>query len=1107
MPFLFVKGVYMINFSVQVKQNGQYVPISGQPVFPYSYANLLDERLNEAYVTILGSTVNNYKPTTPIRITVNENNGNAPTVFNYVVARCRSYQRPMKIPESTLYYENQLYLIEPTKLMEGIYGQTITFTNTKGNIYSLASFPVTPQNISGNGITNIDEYTGMQEALSKVYYYPVNKNTTFTALSINTVFQIIENILKEAIPTTSQFLVLNSYNNYNTSVTIQRGAYSISTNDFDTELTAPAQGDFGDGNVVVTYTICIEYYQNSTASNLYNVFNFSYTISEIADVPRTKLITIKDVIDRILKLAKPIYYGETPLITLNSEQAEQFDNILAPEFTMTECTLREQLKVVGGFIHAEPRLDENFVLYFDDYVIPSADSAQNSPYIYREIGQDINQYCTSITTSAKNLVNVLGYASGVICSPNKQNYRTVRTESINVRVTESNGIVYTDFPIMGKPQVYCGLYDFNSIDWLVSPVDITPFIYEKTEYDSNLSSYDTTYPTSKAYGIYYTQGEKGLGGLFFKVENAVSSIFENYAIVNILSSASGVDVKNYFSSTNIDDNDGQYPLFAFQIIYTPIYSAKISHGKNYIDDEVNFDYTAVYNQQENMIESSYFGENMKGVAARLGNVEETRTYIFGSISDIPKVGMMIDGYTISAVSVEVMPKYYKVTVGLAKDFNRISEYVGISSVKRVYEVSEREAYQRNILLKEYLVVGDVLPSSQLSDSMIFNDFNAIMQTFNKPSSSTDPVTVIDTVTAWGAPKTNQWGIPSSAITATNNGLSSGQYEIALSVSGTPLSSYTDVPVIVRIKCFEGSGTTTTTKEYTFTTDIPGTVYIPSSYISSISEVIADVISEPCNAVDLPVVASALGNSIVFSWNYKDNYSAGTQVRYINNGSISGFFQQDVPYCDFYGKMYYYNFMLYTKSVSGGKNYALNIPLSVQGNYGNISTLQYSPYMIIKDSRESINFNYTLEYVSNRKGLIIGSALAANCPLITENNSSFVSVTMAYYAAPLSPYEKKPSQTPIYTNTVMVSIMRAPQTLKTISVKIEVAPGPVPACEAWAILSNASSKTILVTDEDGNQVEQTITTGGEVMLMQNISLQAGQSIDPIYITPVHDIYSM
>ena len=84
--------------------------------------------------------------------------------------------------------------------------------------------------------------------------------------------------------------------------------------------------------------------------------------------------------------------------------------------------------------------------------------------------------------------------------------------------------------------------------------------------------------------------------------------------------------------------------------------------------------------------------------ARLGNVEKSITYVCAWFDQIPKAGELYDDeYYISAVSWEVMPTYIKCTLGLSKDFNRISQYIGISSNRRYYEVSEREPRSLKIL--------------------------------------------------------------------------------------------------------------------------------------------------------------------------------------------------------------------------------------------------------------------------------------------------------------------------------------------------------------------------------------------------------------------------
>ena len=87
----------------------------------------------------------------------------------------------------------------------------------------------------------------------------------------------------------------------------------------------------------------------------YFLYNFTYTIYSVQNKYRTKLWTVTDCVNRVLELAKPLYGDESPRYHVDGvrysngqitgsykagSQAEKYDKILAPEFTMTEVTLR-----------------------------------------------------------------------------------------------------------------------------------------------------------------------------------------------------------------------------------------------------------------------------------------------------------------------------------------------------------------------------------------------------------------------------------------------------------------------------------------------------------------------------------------------------------------------------------------------------------------------------------------------------------------------------------------------------------------------------------------------------------------------------------------------
>lgn len=63
-----------------------------------------------------------------------------------------------------------------------------------------------------------------------------------------------------------------------------------------------------------------------------------------------------------------------------------------------------------------------------------------------------------------------------------------------------------------------------------------------------------------------------------------------------------------------------------------------------------------------------------------------------------------------------------------------------------------------------------------------------------------------------------------------------------------------------------------------------------------------------NVCVFPVLGTAMGTTMNFSFSAEDNYSPGPQSVEHNvksgNDEVTGYWQQYVPYCDYYGRIYY-----------------------------------------------------------------------------------------------------------------------------------------------------------------------------------------------------------
>lgn len=1018
----------MIKNSAVIYING--INLTAFTVMPLKWGNFLDERLDEMYIALRHCPFENFKPLTPVEIHFsNELYFGSTTVDSqtnikrYLIA---DDQNATENPVGSGLYDHDLYIIEVTKLLECIAVDTNTITNDLGRNYTNNAPPVTPVITEGQS-------SSYQPVTPSSFVSPLPTGNFFFP-SAHTIFPYILQ------PSAGR---PGSFTNVYTQTIKPVNGNNIFSNTYKIAVSSSGVQTTIGNDIGATINLTAQYYEviySFTGTHTHSGQTTSFTVSAtytflvVENQYPLKQWTITDVINRLCDIAEPIRQGETPRFVLQGaengvpytagSQAELFDNVLAPQFSFTKSTFRECLQQCGKVIHGEPRLDIAtnadgsfyYQISFDLYGQMEQSNISVMPYIAKTVSQVVDSYASQLDSSAENLVNQLDKYSGVIVEPYREGYKTVRTETLYVRITEENMLIPTQYPIYSIEKLECGFVPNNTS--LGQNIDITPYVFESSIYNTQLSSYSSQYPYSKAYGITYTQGQKNLTALNFKPENPISPIFEQYAIINIINAA---------TNSNITSLDDDYPLLAFRVTYTPFYNSRVGQTKlNYGD--YPYAATLIYNQQANVIESRYYGENLKGTIARLGNVEKSITYNLARLSEIPAAGQLFDSdYYISAVSVEFLPTYIKCTLGLSKDFNRLSQYIGISSVKRFYEVSQGQTVERNTLWQEYIVVGDqITPDTDCYTGT--NMMQAIANTFEQESTFL-PLT---NVTAWG-----------------------------------------------------------------------------ESYGGSVLPV-----------VSLPVISSAFGNSIAFSWTYEDNYSAGAISTYQTNTytptgkddpvTVSGYFQDNYKYTDYYGKMYYYNFDLEeagTAITSAGQQTSIgtSLPEGTQPTTasGYVSTVGESPIKFRKDNREKPQCNFQIDFVSNRDGLIIGSALAAYCSAVRTPDSS-LSALLYIFDQPLNKFIDHVSGS---INVDISQLDGRPVNITQdsagqfhVSARYLFAAG-----QSWAICTQQTIETTTVQDDEGNIVTQSIQKGGDVLIAQNMTFEQNADFPTVYFTLKRDIF--
>ena len=1041
----------MNNYKVEIYDDitKAFVDYTKYALNPIRHADLLDEQLDEASLTMKQVPAEIFQPLPYVKIThtnisegifsdtylervkkrsdrittitVDDNGKVTETLaLFYVIANDNS----IEVPVGSGRYDHTIYLIELTKILEGFIGDSITFTNALGNNYLNAAANVTYtyqykglspstyttsyyKNPSSNQSLLIKRYDLMREergsavAVSGEGSGVYVKETATGEIVYSQCFDVVNNVsgIYETINGTKTYL--------NNGSDAEKGDTSGANTWIDKTLT-----DLTIGTYEIEYIEYIDIIDKTWEEKTY------FTLNAISNRYPAKKWTITDVINRCFALIEPQTLGNYPRFRLQGvnydtdgnplttyeagSQAEEFEKILAPEFAFTKMTLREQLKQIGGFIHAEPRIsafktddkgNEYFEVVFDKYGGIKEAHIKDRQLISAGFKESINEYCTSLDSSADNLVSQVDFAQGVVVEPFENGFTTLRTENITARLEENDTtIIPTDKPIFLIKSVICKyIPGKGSGSW-----DITPYIFESADYNGNLSSYDGAYPYSKSYALYYTQGSKSIKGLFFKAENPVSLALSNYAITNILRTVTGDS-----SLTIGGDNAGilkAYAELGFEITYLPIFATRIRTTKQQI--RTGLPRTLAYNQSANMIETRYYGANLKGVVERLGNLEKTYTYIVPFLSDIPTAGMVFDkNYYISTVTWEVLPYYIKVTLGLSKDFNRISEYIGINSEKRMWEVSERMSVERQTLIQEYVVFSDN-PRTKKGKDVYFQEdaFSLTGWLFNDSST----------------------------------------------VSGSNPISACSVRPMNKNKANVG------------------------------------------NYVILPSVAVSFGNSALFAVNYADNYSAGQKiVKESKDNDLKGYWGQYVPAADYYGRAYYLT-LSWTDKAAGIDNTKANA-LPQKGNLTTNDIIKVMFLRYRKDNREQPSLAYELSAVTDNDEFIIGEALMSNSALVNRNpilNGTTYGKNIEVRAF-TSKLNKFAPDTTGGNFIGHITIHKATEADPQEWIQLPT----VPADDdmnyvAWGIVTPYTTTVIQVEDEDGVVKSQARQTGGKLLLGRN-----------------------
>lgn len=363
----------------------------------------------------------------------------------------------------------------------------------------------------------------------------------------------------------------------------------------------------------------------------------------------------------------------------------------------------EILYEIGKYIHARPKVEvdgDRYKVGWKRY--GSTDKKEDRATklsVYNS--RFVEEYISSVTSYVTNMIQMGGSITEIIAP---------KSEDGSYTVSNDNAMLELAKPIMQidsvKARVTSNLTIGATTVAAGTEKDITTYVYEKTIYD--VLSLNKDEDPNKGMAIYFLLGENVIRGLNYRLPTLNTGEAANdYTIKKILAQEFG-----FADRKDIKVND-----FNFIITYRTSDDVRISQSRpdlrKYLNNASAYDGVPIHqqfnNQEDILVDSVAFGQNVYGKLIRTGNSIYERTEWCEHLAELKESGELyiIDGdwYYVSKVTTINYGEYLQSKVEYSKDFNRLSQIIGIPSAPRFSEIAQKNLIDRETDISDYVQLG------------------------------------------------------------------------------------------------------------------------------------------------------------------------------------------------------------------------------------------------------------------------------------------------------------------------------------------------------------------------------------------------------------------
>lgn len=387
----------------------------------------------------------------------------------------------------------------------------------------------------------------------------------------------------------------------------------------------------------------------------------------------------------------------------------------------------EVLIDIGKYIHAIPKVrfgrDNRFVVEWRRLGITGQSTGVNNDVSVFN-SRSIEDYIAACSSYVTNMVQL----GGII------------EEWVAPKSSSEDYLVYNDVAEIQTSKNIIELVELKARDSSGVVRDLTEYVYEKNIYQL-LDVVPTTTP-NKGFAVYYNLSENKIQGFNYRLPAVNEGEQQReYAIKNILGEAFTNGIAD-----NIKVNE--YIFFVKYRTQETVRSDQTRPDLRKYLLQTKYDRTPQHrqfnNQQDTVADSVKFGDNTYGRLIRTGNTTYTIREWTDGLFNVKRAGQLyeIRGelYYVTKVKSVFYFDHVICDVEFSKDYNKLSQIIGIPSEPRFYEISEQSQIRRSKVIADYLVLGTSDGDNKNTDSYIQESGWDYIQRLMFPLSSQSPAT-------------------------------------------------------------------------------------------------------------------------------------------------------------------------------------------------------------------------------------------------------------------------------------------------------------------------------------------------------------------------------